>query len=121
MAEKYNLSVEERTQTTIKLKIPSGRVVEYEIKYSFPFKSETKRMGIILRNKETDEHCFYLKGADVVMKEFVPSRQKKSFIEEECRDLSMSGLRTLVLARKILTKEFYDKWSSEYEKAYNKL
>lgn len=56
-----------------------------------------------------------------MMKEFVPSRQKKSFIEEECRDLSMSGLRTLVLARKILTKEFYDKWSSEYEKAYNKL
>ena len=54
MAEKYNLSVEDRTQTTMKLKIPSGKIVEYEIKYSFPFKSETKRMGIILRNKETD-------------------------------------------------------------------
>lgn len=38
------------------------------------------------------------------MKDFIPSRQKKAFIEEECKDLSMSGLRTLVITRKILTK-----------------
>lgn len=30
--------------------MPNSKVVEYEIKYSFPFKSETKRMGILLRN-----------------------------------------------------------------------
>jgi len=35
--------------------------------------------------------------------------------------LSMSGLRTLVLARKVLSAEFFKKWSHEYEKAYNKL
>lgn len=33
----------------------------------------------------------------------------------------MTGLRTLVIARKKLTKEFYEKWTEEYEKAYNKL
>jgi phospholipid-translocating ATPase len=66
----------------MRLKTPSQREVEYEIKYSFPFKSETKRMGIILLNKETEEITFYLKGADAVMKEFIPSRQKKAFIEE---------------------------------------
>jgi hypothetical protein len=33
----------------------------------------------------------------------------------------MTGLRTLVITRKILTTEFFTKWSQEYDKAYNKL
>lgn len=33
------------------LQVPGGKKIQYEIKYSFPFKSETKRMGIILENK----------------------------------------------------------------------
>lgn len=113
-AENYGISIEERTQTTMSIKIPSGKLIEYEIKYSFPFKSETKRMGIILKNKETGQILFYLKGADSIMKEFIPSQQKKAFIDEECKDLSMSGLRTLVITRKVLTEEFYQKWSDNY-------
>ena len=46
---------------------------------------------------------FYLKGADSVMKDFVLNRQKKGFIEEECKDLSMTGLRTLVITKKVLS------------------
>jgi hypothetical protein len=52
-----------------------------------------------------------LKGADAVMKEFIGNRQKKAFIEEECKDLSMTGLRTLVISCKKLPTEFYAKWS----------
>jgi len=37
------------------------------------------------------------------MKDFITNKQKKGFIEEECKDLSMTGLRTLVIARKKLT------------------
>ena len=33
----------------------------------------------------------------------------------------MTGLRTLVITRKQLTKEFFDKWSNEYEYANNRL
>ena len=78
-------------------------------------------MGIILKNTRTNEYIFYLKGADAVMKEFIANRQKRAFIEEECKDLSMTGLRTLVISCKKLTDDFYDKWSAQYEKAYNKL
>jgi phospholipid-translocating ATPase len=39
----------------------------YEILENFPFSSDTKRMGIILRHIETDTYIFYLKGAEVVM------------------------------------------------------
>lgn len=60
-------------------------------------------MGIILRNTMTNEYLFYLKGADAIMKDFIAVRQKKAFIEEECKDLSMTGLRTLVITCKNLT------------------
>ena len=37
-------------------------------------------MGIILRNSNTNEIIFYLKGADAIMKQFISNRQKKAFI-----------------------------------------
>lgn len=40
---------------------------EYNILANFPFSSESKRMGIILRHRETNKIVFYLKGADNVM------------------------------------------------------
>ena len=45
-----------------------GKVDEkYEILANFPFSSETKRMGIIVRHVSTDRLILYLKGADMVM------------------------------------------------------
>lgn len=38
-------------------------------------------MGILLKNKKTNEIIFYLKGADAIMKQFISNRQKKGFIE----------------------------------------
>ena len=90
-------------------------------------------MGIILKKltslknseneseKKKEEFIFYLKGADIVMKQFVTNRQKRGFIEEECKDLSMTGLRTLVITKKVLTKDFFQSWSKRYEGEYNKL
>jgi len=40
------------------------------------------------------------------------NRQKRAFIEEECKDLSITGLRTLVISCKKMSSEFYEKWSS---------
>lgn len=34
---------------------------------NFPFSSETKRMGIIIKHIETKRIILYLKGADMVM------------------------------------------------------
>lgn len=60
-------------------------------------------MGIILQNLKTKQYVFYLKGADTIMRQFITDLQKKSFIDEECRDLAMEGLRTLVICQKVLT------------------
>lgn len=40
---------------------------DYEILACFPFSSESKRMGILVRHVESNKIIFYLKGADTVM------------------------------------------------------
>lgn len=55
------------------------------------------------------------------MKTFISNRQKKGFIDEECKDLSMTGLRTLVISKKSLKKDQYEQWAANFEEANNKL
>ena len=55
-------------------------------------------MGIVLKHK--DKITFYLKGADTVMSLKVAGVNASSFIKEECEDLALDGLRTLVIAYK---------------------
>jgi phospholipid-translocating ATPase len=49
------------------IKNAAGHTEEYEILGNFPFSSESKRMGIILKHLETKKIIFYLKGAETVM------------------------------------------------------
>jgi phospholipid-translocating ATPase len=41
---------------------------EYHVLANFPFSSESKRMGIVLKHVQSDRIIFYLKGAETVMK-----------------------------------------------------
>lgn len=58
----------ERDQNMILIENPNGVKEQYDILANFPFSSDTKRMGIILRHVSTNRLIFYLKGADTVMK-----------------------------------------------------
>ena len=63
---------------------------------NFPFSSDTKRMGIVLRHLKSGKLIFYLKGAEVVMKNKVRPSQRVT-IDEACENLANDGLRTLVI------------------------
>jgi phospholipid-translocating ATPase len=68
----------------------------------FPFTSESKRMGIVVRDHATRRITFYLKGAESIMKQ----RMKQvDWLDEECDALARKGLRTLVFAAKDLTEQ----------------
>ena len=95
------LTLVERSLTNIKLKTPLGDIISYTVLQIFPFTSETKRMGIILRDDLTNDIVFYMKGADVVMSSIV---QYNDWLEEEVDNMAREGLRTLVVAKKSLTQ-----------------
>ena len=55
------LKLTNRTLKHITLTGPDGSTLGYEILKMFPFTSESKRMGIILRDQNTGQIVFYMK------------------------------------------------------------
>jgi phospholipid-translocating ATPase len=112
--ETVGLVLEDRSLTTITLRNPKGEFEQHEILMIFPFTSASKRMGIILQDKQTGEINLYMKGADVIMANVV---RPSDWLAEECDNLAREGLRTLVFAKKNLTQDEYDDFHTEYNKA----
>lgn len=102
--EEMGLALIKRDLTSMQLKTLNGQILNYTILQIFPFTSETKRMGIIVREESSSEIIFYLKGADVVMAGIV---QYNDWLEEVCENMAREGLRTLVVAKKNLTEDQY--------------
>jgi len=110
------MKLKERDQNKIIIQNACGTKEKYEILANFPFSSDTKRMGIVLRHQPSGRILFYLKGAETIMKGKVRPNQR-AVIDESCDNLANEGLRTLVISQKMLTEEFYERWNKKYEAA----
>ncbi|GAA5888836.1 hypothetical protein JCM5296_005010 [Sporobolomyces johnsonii] len=109
--ESVGLTLSARDRTSMSLRSAAGRTLSFDVLEVFPFTSESKRMGIVIRDRQTGEITFYQKGADVVMARIVVYND---WLEEECGNMAREGLRTLVMARKRLSE---DTWLA-FEEAY---
>ncbi|TFK29197.1 protein transporter [Coprinopsis marcescibilis] len=107
-----------RDRTKMELQTPSGAKVTYDILDIFPFTSESKRMGIVVRDVQTGEITFLQKGADVVMSKIV---QRNDWLDEETSNMAREGLRTLVMARKRISSQLYNEYAQQYHEASIKL
>ncbi|KAG0216894.1 putative aminophospholipid-translocase [Mortierella sp. NVP41] len=112
--ESVGLTLVFRDINNIHVRNAGGDIFEFEVLQVFPFTSETKRMGIIVRDLTSGELTFYEKGADVVMAKIV---QYNDWLEEECGNMAREGLRTLVVARKRLSEELYQEFEAKYHVA----
>ena len=99
--QRIGLALVNRDIRKIQLKTPFGHL-EFDILDIFPFRSETKRMGIIVKYQH--EIYFFEKGADAIMKSIVAFND---WVDEECGNYAREGLRTLVIGRKKLSPETY--------------
>ncbi|GAA5858648.1 hypothetical protein JCM8547_001405 [Rhodosporidiobolus lusitaniae] len=102
--ESVGLTLSARDRTSITLSTAAVATLAYDVLEIFPFTSESKRMGIIVRDRHSGEITFFQKGADVVMAKIVAYND---WLEEECGNMAREGLRTLVMARKRLSEEAY--------------
>lgn len=161
-AHKVGIKLVERTQTKIVLQTPllkegarqnhhstvvatsSSSLIDpafetevYEILNLFPFTSESKRMGIIVRRvyendaglgsehssskQSSDPHptgevTLFVKGAEAVMMQLL-SPSESEWLEEEVDNLARLGLRTLVVGCRTLTAAEYDDFQCKYSAA----
>ncbi|KAI8927668.1 hypothetical protein BC831DRAFT_451768 [Entophlyctis helioformis] len=86
----------------------------YAVLDVFPFTSESKRMGIVVRELATGDITFFEKGADVVMAKIVGFND---WLDEECGNMAREGLRTLVIGRKRLAEDAYAEFQRKYQEA----
>ena len=107
-----------RDRKRIELQTPNGSRLKFDILDIFPFTSESKRMGIVVRDAQTGDITFLQKGADVVMAKIV---QRNDWLEEETANMAREGLRTLVMARKRLGNTTYGDFANLYHAASIKL
>lgn len=118
--ESVGLSLVDRTRTSMKLRTTGDAdgdelaTFTFDVLEVFPFTSESKRMGIVIRDRTTGEVTFYQKGADVVMAKIVA---QNDWLEEECGNMAREGLRTLVVGRKRLTDQSWNAFSQAYKAA----
>ena len=112
--ESVGLKLVARDQHSIQLQTLDHGKLWFDILEIFPFTSERKRMGIVVRDRNTGEVTFYLKGADVVMSRIVT---QNDWLDEECGNMAREGLRTLVVARLRLSKESWRLFEREYASA----
>jgi phospholipid-translocating ATPase len=113
----------DRQSMTLQFVDTERDVVKVEILNIFPFTSDGKRMGIVVKfhqrtspssTTEDPEIWFYQKGADTVMASIVA---ENDWLEEETANMAREGLRTLVVGRKRLSSEIYSHFSHSYHEA----
>ena len=119
-ADSLNMKLFYRTDKDIKIKDSADNIEEFEVLANFPFSSDTKRMGIVLKNKKYGHIIYYLKGAESVMMKYV-KKDYIGYIKENAENLAIKGLRTLVLTQKIIPQKEFDIWNKEYTDAISSM
>jgi phospholipid-translocating ATPase len=66
----------ERDRQSVTIKNALGNSETYEVLALFPFSSETKKMSMLVKHKESGRYIYYIKGAEVVMENKVRPVQK---------------------------------------------
>ena len=112
-----------RERDVLRLSTPYGDDPdEYQLLNVLEFNSTRKRMSVIVRKMDEDGRIFLLtKGADnIIFDRLLKDGSQKDLREKTDRDLQTfagDGLRTLVLAYRVLDQSEYDTWAKEYQNA----
>ena len=95
-----------------------GAHKHFTLLHTLDFESTRKRMSVILRDHQTHSLRLLCKGADEVIKPRLISTDAKLLdLERHLHHFSSEGLRTLVIAERVLEEKDYEIWLEEYQRA----
>ena len=97
----------------------SGKEKKFELLNTLEYTSERKRMSVIVKT-EDNKYMVYAKGADSMIELLLCNEDKNSQILNKTKEylklFSVNGLRTLMIAYKEISEDYYQKWNEEYKK-----
>ncbi|XP_068599691.1 phospholipid-transporting ATPase VA [Brachionichthys hirsutus] len=127
-ARAYKCSLVGRLPDQVTVELPHLGKLSFELLHTLGFDSTRKRMSVVVRHPLTDQITVYTKGADSVVMDLVKppdpgsskgKRQKKIFnrTQNYLNLYAVDGLRTLCIAKKILSEEQYACWLQHHLQA----
>ncbi|MBV94860.1 putative phospholipid-transporting ATPase VA, partial [Eschrichtius robustus] len=131
-ARAYSCALVDRLHDQVSVELPHLGRLTFELLHTLGFDSIRKRMSVVIRHPLTDEINVYTKGADsVVMDLLLPCstddargrHQKKirSKTQNYLNLYAVEGLRTLCIAKRVLSKEEYACWLKSHLEAESAL
>ncbi|XP_047593338.1 phospholipid-transporting ATPase VA isoform X3 [Lutra lutra] len=131
-ARAYNCTLVDRLHDQVSVELPHLGRLTFELLHTLGFDSIRKRMSVVIRHPLTDEINVYTKGADsVVMDLLLPCssddargrHQKKirSKTQNYLNLYAVEGLRTLCIAKRVLSEEEYACWLQSHLEAESSL
>jgi phospholipid-translocating P-type ATPase (flippase) len=120
-ANLFECGLVERGTTSMVAEMMGQRQL-YDVLAVNQFNADRKRMSILIRDTTTGQYVLMCKGADNIMLPLCHmSRESQSDVEKSLLDLACLGLRTLVIARKVLTEEEALAWAAKWKNASTSL
>ncbi|XP_051929172.1 phospholipid-transporting ATPase VB isoform X2 [Hippocampus zosterae] len=126
-AKAYGFILLSRTPDSVTVRLPSGRVLVFEVLDTLTFDSNRKRMSVLVRHPITKECVLYTKGADYSIMELLGapyaehlSGNQKNVVADTQYHLdcyAKEGLRTLCFTKKVVSAKDYDVWSRSRQSA----
>uniref|UniRef100_A0AAY5KLR9 Phospholipid-transporting ATPase n=1 Tax=Esox lucius TaxID=8010 RepID=A0AAY5KLR9_ESOLU len=117
-AKVYGFMLIARTPNSVKVRLPHGVELNYQVLDTLNFDPHRKRMSVVLRHPISGEIVMYTKGADyTVMDKLIwacLNTAQKNVAASTQRHLNWyakEGLHTLCFAKKVLSESAYKNWS----------
>eukprot|EP00062_Callorhinchus_milii_P015953 gi/632966757/ref/XP_007899593.1/ PREDICTED: probable phospholipid-transporting ATPase VB [Callorhinchus milii] len=129
-ARAYSFTLVSRTPDRVTVRLPRGHLLTFELLHTLAFDSTRKRMSVIVKHPITKEIAVYTKGADSAVIGLLEESAKDNLEEEaeQQRKITVKtqkyldgyardGLRTLCIAKKVLSQSEYEKWATLRQEA----
>ncbi|XP_030595440.1 probable phospholipid-transporting ATPase VB [Archocentrus centrarchus] len=123
----YGFTLLARTPDSVTVRLPSGEVLVFEVLDTLTFDSNRKRMSVLVRHPITKEYVLYTKGADYAIMELLGTPYAEHFSGNEKNIAAVTqrhldcyakeGLRTLCIAKKVVSEAVYKHWLVERQRA----
>uniref|UniRef100_A0A8C0PWH3 Phospholipid-transporting ATPase n=1 Tax=Canis lupus familiaris TaxID=9615 RepID=A0A8C0PWH3_CANLF len=124
-AHAYSFTLVSRTPEQVTVRLPQGTCLTFDILCTLGFDSVRKRMSVVVRHPLTGEIIVYTKGADSVIMDLLedPACVTDMDVEKKMRKIQVrtqkhldlyarDGLRTLCIAKKVISEDDFQRWAS---------
>ncbi|KAI7808222.1 putative phospholipid-transporting ATPase VA [Triplophysa rosa] len=126
-ARAYKCALVGRLPDQVTVELPHLGRLSFELLHTLGFDSTRKRMSVVVKHPLTEQITVYTKGADSVIMDLirpvtddVKGKRQRKFLFKTQNYLNLyaaDGLRTLCIAKKVVSKEEYASWLQHHLEA----